>query len=421
MNQFLDLDRQARLHRVVRTHANQYGIGAVPKPSGPFELVVGPDQHVLEQDGVTSAVATLALLDIDHVGLGEQRVDDDLSLLDAALDVVLLEVGGALFGDGLAAGLVAALDDVDLEPALGAVEDAPVSFPGGVGVRVVRHHRAVLVLDDHGDVVLDGDALAEAVLVADVAVLVLGLEVQLLQLRVLVDVDRERVVLGVRVVQVPLAQVLDAPLRRVLLAVEPQVAQAVDQLGLGVEPEVDQVKVVDRLVHLDAAAVRLVAVPPVHEVRAVRCVQDPVHVHGRHLADDAGVHQLAHLGVVRRVAVVEEHADLFARRLGRVDHLLQLVLVDGHGLLRDGVAPQLHRPDAVLVVELVDGRHDHGVGFLLRHHPVELPVLVGRDPLPSYLFYAIVGRVHARLVRVAQPDQFGDITEILDDSLVVER
>ena len=34
---------------------------------------------------------------------------------------------------------------------------------------------------------------------------------------------------------------------------------------------------------------------------------------------------------------------------------------------------------------------------------------------------AIVDCVHACLVRVAQPDQFGDIAEILDDSLVVER
>ena len=144
-------------------------------------------------------------------------------------------------------------------------------------------------------------------------------------------------------------------------------------------------------------------------------------MNGRDLSDDARIDQLTHFRVVRSIAIVEEHADLFSSPLLGVDHGLQLLFVDGHGFLRDGIAAQLHRPDAIDVVVEVDGGDDDDVRLLLRHHLVEVLGLVGGHALLPELDDAVVGGVHAGLVRVADPDQLGEVFEVLDDALEVER
>ena len=64
----------------------------------------------------------------------------------------------------------AALDDLELGAALGAVDRDAVALPRSMGVEGVAERRAGGVVDDEGEVVLDCDALGEHVAVAAVAV-----------------------------------------------------------------------------------------------------------------------------------------------------------------------------------------------------------------------------------------------------------
>ena len=85
----------------------------------------------------------------------------------------------------------AALDDLELDAPLRAVHRHAIALPGRVGVEGVTEGRAGGVVDHEREVVLDGDPLAEHVAVAQVSVVLLGIEVQGLEVRVGPQVEFE--------------------------------------------------------------------------------------------------------------------------------------------------------------------------------------------------------------------------------------
>uniref|UniRef100_A0A0B7KG17 Uncharacterized protein n=1 Tax=Bionectria ochroleuca TaxID=29856 RepID=A0A0B7KG17_BIOOC len=193
-------------------------------------------------------MAAFLLDNIYHVGLVPQRIDNNLGLLNATLDIVLLQVSNTLVGDRLTSCRVAPFNDIDLNSSLAPVEHTAVTLPWRICI------------------VFNGDALSKAVSITDVPVLMLSLKIKLLQLRILVDVNRERVRLGCLIVEITLSQIgLPAPLR-VFLSVESQISQAVHQFRLSVQPEMNKIKVVDGFVHLNAPTGLLVPVPATHEI-----------------------------------------------------------------------------------------------------------------------------------------------------------
>ena len=86
------------------------------------------------------------------------------------------------------------LDDLELGPAGGPVDRDLVSLPRAVGVQGVGEHGAASVVHERGQVVLGGDPVGEDGLVAPVAVVLLGLEVERLEAVVGAEVQLEGVV-----------------------------------------------------------------------------------------------------------------------------------------------------------------------------------------------------------------------------------
>ena len=210
----------------------------------------------------------------------------------------------------------AALDDLQLRAAFGAVDRDAIALPRRVGVEGVAERRARRVVDDEREVVLDRDALAEDVAVADVPVVLLGVEVQRLQALVVAKVEFEGIapVVGAAGGTIP-----DAACRGVLGTVELQAARREDAARLAADPPVDEVEVVARLVDEEAPGVLLLAVPAAEVVRAVVGVQHPGEVDGGDPTDRAVLDHLAQRAVARRVAVVEGDDDLAA---GAIDGVL---------------------------------------------------------------------------------------------------
>lgn len=89
-----------------------------------------------------------------------------------------------------------------------------------------------------------------------------------------------------------------------------QVALCVNSSRLCLEPEVNKVEVVGRLVHKKASAVPLVTVPAAKVVSTVVRVQHPLEMNTCDLPDGTGTDDLGDLGVVWRISVVEGDADL---------------------------------------------------------------------------------------------------------------
>ncbi|CAG9942979.1 unnamed protein product [Clonostachys rosea f. rosea IK726] len=97
----------------------------------------------------------------------------------------------ALLALGAARAHVAVLHDLGLQPALGPVDADPEALPRRVRGEGVRQRRAAAVPDQHAHRVLDVDAVAEHALVPVVAVLVLRVQVQRLELLVALHVQGE--------------------------------------------------------------------------------------------------------------------------------------------------------------------------------------------------------------------------------------
>src|SRR5699024_6538913 len=133
----------------------------------------------------------------------------------------------------------------ELRPAGGPVDRHAVPLPRAVGVQGVGEHGAAGVVHDRGEVVLGGDAVREDGLVAPVAVVLLGLEVQRLEALVGAQVQLEGIVGAV--VGAALGQGGLAALGRGVGPVEAQPAAGVDLHGGVGDPPVDQVEVVGGL------------------------------------------------------------------------------------------------------------------------------------------------------------------------------
>ena len=157
-------------------------------------------EQVVQQHGVAPAVTAFADRDLDLLG----RLPVPLQQHPLAEGSDLVGPGGIVHRGGvddrallLARGAeVTALDHVELDPPLGAVERDPVALPRTEGAQRVRHGRAPGVVDDQVEAVLDGDAVVEHVQVALVAVGGLGVEVETLEQRIGGQVQAERVSRG---------------------------------------------------------------------------------------------------------------------------------------------------------------------------------------------------------------------------------
>ena len=241
------------------------------------------------------------------------------------------------------------------------------------------------------------DVLLEDAPVAEIAVRLLAVHVELDEVLLLRDVP---VVGALRLVGAGPA-VHGA--ERALAAIVPQAARGRDFHGVGVEPPVDEVEVVGGLVHPQRAALLAQAVPAAEVIGPVGCVEVPREVDGGDGADLAGAEDLLDLLVLGRVAVVEGHDDLPVVPLLRVEHGLALRLVRDHRLLGhdvDAAVESLH--DAVHVVG-VDRGHAQQVGLRLVQHLLE--AREGRtgnaDLLP--------GRFHPQGIDVGEADELEDV------------
>ena len=174
------------------------------------------------------------------------------------------------------------------------------------------------------------------------------------------------------------------------------------------------------LVHQQPAGVALVAMPAAEVVGPVAQVEQPLEVHREHLADGVGQEQLAHLGGVRRVAIVEGDPQLASGAVNRIQDLLALLRIDRHRLLGDGVAAQLHGAHDVAVMGTVDRGHDHRVGPGLRDHAVELLRRIGGDRGAARRAVQLVGQVEPGLVHVAERHHLGALGEVAGNRLVEE-
>ena len=210
----------------------------------------------------------------DFVGRRAQREDADVGAF--ALDRAR---HGAVAAD------VNLLLDLVLEPALGAVEDDQVAFPGVEGVERVAHRDAGVVAHDHVHRVLDVDVRPEHAAVAEIAVVFLVVEVQLLEARVRREVEEERALVLLRAGVAALVMALQAEALGHLRRVELALAGRHDRDRHRGEPPVDEVEVMRGLVDHQAAGVGLVAVPAAEVVRAVDGVEHPVEIHRQHVAD----------------------------------------------------------------------------------------------------------------------------------------
>ena len=212
---------------------------------------------------------------------------------------------------------------------------------------------------------LDRHARGEHVAVAQVSVVRLDVQVELAQPGIVHHGQSERVVRGSRGGVGPFVAAVVAVRRARLGAVEEQPGLREHGHRCRAEPPVDQIEVVARLVHQQAARVGLVAVPAAEVVGAVAYVQQPLEVHRADLADLPRGQPPADLLVHRVEAVVESYRDGGgALPFGEQDPPGP-VRVGGHRLFGDHVSAGGQRGHDVLVVGGVDGGHQHHVNALL--------------------------------------------------------
>ncbi|MMZ62483.1 hypothetical protein D1872_246930 [compost metagenome] len=110
---------------------------------------------------------------------------------------------------------------------------------------------------------------------------------------------------------------------------------------------------------------------------------------------------------MRRVPVIERHAQLPARSLDRVEYIQAFFRIDGHGFLRDHITAELHRMDDVLVMGAVNRTYENDVRFPLPDHPIEVFRFIGWNRgITVLVSQQLVRIIHTRLVDVADGDQF---------------
>ena len=105
----------------------------------------------------------------------------------------------------------AAFDDAMLEAALGAVERDGVALPGIERVQRIGERRAGVVLHDDVHRVFDVDVRPQHAAIAEIAVVLLVVEVQRLEVRIRADVQIESALLLFRAGEAALVVALRVP------------------------------------------------------------------------------------------------------------------------------------------------------------------------------------------------------------------
>ena len=290
--------------------------------SGDITIEYFPEDNEMSWPFVITSVTALAFLDRNVISLSEHRINGYLLALDNA------------FLRGLAACVyVNRLGNLYLNSSLSSREANTEAFPWGISVKRVRHLSAACVLNENVHGILNADIITENALITDIAVVSLGVEVKLLKLLIALHYECKRIALGIFLTVNTGIELGYAALLCILSAVELKIAERKNALRISAEPEVNKVKVVSCLMNHKTAAVSLISVPTAEVIRAVRGVKQPLEVNLSDLAYSVVHYKLTNLGVVRRIAVIEGNAKLFARSVNAVDYLLALVLINGHGLL----------------------------------------------------------------------------------------
>ena len=133
-------------------------------------------------------------------------------------------------------------------------------------------------------------------------------------------------------------------------------------------------------------------------------------------ADGPRLDQLKDLGVMRRISVIERHADLLPSPLDRREDLFAPGCIYCHRLLRNDITSQFQRSDNVYIMRSVHSCDDDLVRFGLLDHLVEVASEERRDFAVPEGLELRVGIVHASLVGVAEGYDAGGLVVIGRDS-----
>ena len=104
------------------------------------------------------------------------------------------------------------------------------------------------------------------------------------------------------------------------------------------------------------------------------------------LTDGIVHYQLANLGIVRCVAIVEGYAEASTCTLYAIDDFLTFISINSHRLLGHYVAAHLHRLNDILMMSAVDGGYDDYIGLCFLYHFFKLICFVS-----GQLFVAKLG------------------------------
>ena len=182
-------DVAAAAQTAVTQSDGSYSFGALAAGTMGFPLIGGAQifvcrrfrqEPVCQHQVITAAVATNAFPDLDSISRSAQRINSDVS-------AILLQCAGHR----------AVTVDVDfflhlmLKPALGAVKNNVVTFPRIECVEGVAHRCAGVVTHQHIHRVLDIDIRAEHAAIAEIAVVLLVIEVKFFEVRAAREVEEE--------------------------------------------------------------------------------------------------------------------------------------------------------------------------------------------------------------------------------------
>ena len=116
------------------------------------------------------------------------------------------------------------------------------------------------------------------ILVTMISILFLSLGIEALQCRVILKMNRKRVLARFFAPTCSLVTLRESVLLTILLAVERELAESGDFNWLGVNPPVHQIEMVAGLVHHKATRVCLASVPPAEVVGTMDGIQEPLEV-----------------------------------------------------------------------------------------------------------------------------------------------
>src|SRR5690349_18388785 len=149
---------------------------------------------------------------------------------------------------------------------------------------------------------------------------------------------------------------------RAVPAVVPERALGKDALGLGTEVPAQEIEMVGRLVHEEAAAVFGVGMPAAEVIGTVLDIEVPVEIDRDDLADGTREQQLLDPLRSRRAAVVEGNVEPPACALLGVENAPDFRGGGRHRFFGDDVDTRLERLHDVLVVKMIARADDQRLG-----------------------------------------------------------